>query len=343
MIKVGIIGCGSITKFRHAPEYTNNSNAQIAAFFDENIERAQQMASIYGGKVAKTYEEILSDPGICAISNCLPNNLHYQVTIEALKRGKHVLCEKPMTTNLSEALDMVETSKKSGKILMVDHNQRFLEGHIKAKKILSSGELGKVLTFQTVFGHKGPEYWSVDHSKSSWFFNSEKSIIGVSGDLGIHKIDLIRYLLGDEIESVSALEGALDKKDECGNPIKVCDNMICLMKTKNGIIGSGAFSWTYYGEEENYTILYCQKGIMKIYENPKYQIEIEKVNGEKILYKLGEIQTNENQTSTGIIDEFIEAIQEERQPLISGQDGLEALKVVLATIESAKTGAVVKI
>ena len=343
MIKIGIIGCGSITKFRHAPEYANNPQVEISAFFDENIKRAEEMALIYGGKVAKTYDEILSDPTVCAISNCLPNNLHYQVTIEALKSGKHVLCEKPMTTNITQALDMVETSKRTGKILMVDHNQRFLEGHIKAKEILRSGQLGKVLTFQTVFGHKGPEYWSVDNSKSSWFFNSEKSIIGVSGDLGIHKIDLIRYLLSDEIESVSAFEGSLDKKDEHGNKVKVCDNMICLMKTKNGIIGNGAFSWTYYGEEENYTILYCQKGIMKIYEDSKYQIVIEKVNGEKILYKLGEIQTNEKQTSTGIIDEFVEAIQQGRKPLITGQDGLEALKVILATVESAKTGTVIKI
>lgn len=335
MIKVGILGCGSITKFRHAPEYANNQQVEIAAFYDANKNRAEELASIYGGKVAETYEEIFNDPEITAISNCLPNNLHYKTTIEALKSGKHVLCEKPMTGDLNEAKEMVEVSESTGKILMVDHNQRFAEAHKKAKEILKSGELGRVLTFHTVFGHKGPEYWSENKTKGTWFFNKRQSILGVAGDLGIHKIDLIRYILEDEIEYVTAMEGTLDKKDENGDPVKVSDNMICTLKTKTGIIGNATFSWTYYGEEKNYTMLFCEKGIMRIYDNPEYDLIIEKLNGEKVFYKVGKLQTNDNQTSTGIIDEFIDAIIQNRKPLITGQDGLEALKVILSAIESS--------
>ncbi|MBE6069074.1 MAG: Gfo/Idh/MocA family oxidoreductase [Clostridium lundense] len=337
MIKVGILGCGSITKFRHAPEYANNQQVEIAAFYDTNKNRAEELASIYGGKVAETYEEIFNDPEITAISNCLPNNLHYKTTIEALKSGKHVLCEKPMTGDLNEAKEMVKVSESTGKILMVDHNQRFAEAHKKANEILKSGELGRVLTFHTVFGHKGPEYWSENKTKGTWFFNKEQSILGVAGDLGIHKIDLIRYILEDEIEYVTAMEGTLDKKDENGDLVKVSDNMICTLKTKTGIIGNATFSWTYYGEEKNYTMLFCEKGIMRIYDNPEYDLIIEKLNGEKVFYKVGKLQTNDNQTSTGIIDEFIEAIIQNRKSLITGQDGLEALKVILAAIESASS------
>lgn len=343
MIKVGILGCGSITKFRHAPEYANNQQVEIAAFYDTNKNRAEELASIYGGKVAETYEEIFNDPEITAISNCLPNNLHYKTTIEALKSGKHVLCEKPMTGDLNEAKEMVEVSQSTGKILMVDHNQRFAEAHKKAKEILKSGELGRVLTFHTVFGHKGPEYWSENKTKGTWFFNKEQSILGVAGDLGIHKIDLIRYILEDEIEYVTAMEGTLDKKDENGDLVKVSDNMICTLKTKTGIIGNATFSWTYYGEEKNYTMLFCEKGIMRIYDNPEYDLIVEKLNGEKVFYKVGKLQTNDNQTSTGIIDEFIEAIIQNRKPLITGEDGLEALKVILAAIESASSHKSVRI
>lgn len=337
MIKVGILGCGSITKFRHAPEYANNHQVEIAAFYDTNKNRAEELASIYGGKVAETYEEIFNDPEITAISNCLPNNLHYKTTIEALKSGKHVLCEKPMTGDLNEAKEMVKVSESTGKILMVDHNQRFAEAHKKAKEILKSGELGRVLTFHTVFGHKGPEYWSENKTKGTWFFSKEQSILGVAGDLGIHKIDLIRYILEDEIEYVTAMEGTLDKKDENGDLVKVSDNMICTLKTKTGIIGNATFSWTYYGEEKNYTMLFCEKGIMRIYDNPEYDLIIEKLNGEKVFYKVGKLQTNDNQTSTGIIDEFIESMIQNRRPLITGKDGLEALKVILAAIESASS------
>lgn len=343
MIKVGIIGCGSITKFRHGPEYTNNPNVEIAAFYDANRKRAEEMVALYGGRVAHSYEEIINDPTIDAISNCSPNNMHYKITMEALNSGKHVLCEKPMTVDLNEAYDMVKTSEKTGKMLMVGHNQRLAEAHVKAKKILNSGEMGKVLSFYTVFGHKGPEYWSENKTNSTWFFSKEKSVLGVAGDLGIHKIDLIRYLLDDEIEFVSSIEGTLDKKDENGNPVEVSDNMVCTFKTKKGVIGNAAFSWTYYGKEENYTKLYYEKGIMKLYENPKYQIIIEKINGDKILYSVGEIQTNDNQTSSGIIDEFVEAITQGRKPLITGRDGLEALKVVMAAIKSSQEGITVKI
>ena len=79
------------------------------------------------------------------------------------------------------------------------------------------------------------------------------------GDLGIHKIDLLQYLLDDEIDQVNALQGTLDKVDNDGNPIEVCDNIVCVLKTKKGRIGTAAFSWTYYGEEDNSTTIYCEK------------------------------------------------------------------------------------
>lgn len=343
MIRVGIIGCGSITKFRHAPEYFNNPDVEIAAFYDLNIERAKEMASTFGGKAIENYNDIINDPYIDAISICSPNDMHYSMTIQCLKAGKHVLCEKPMTINLNEAYEMVELSHKTGKILMIDHNQRFAAAHKKAKEILKSSELGKPLSFYTVFGHKGPEYWSENKSKSTWFFKKGKSGIGVAGDLGIHKIDLIRYLLDDDIEYVSSMSGTLDKKDENGCPIEVIDNMICLLRTKKGVMGNAAFSWTYYGSEENYTKIYCQKGIIKIYEDPEYQIIVEKLDGEKVYYKVGEIQTNDNQTSTGIIDEFVNSIKEGRNPLITGSDGLEALKVIITAIKSASENKTLKI
>lgn len=337
-IKVGIIGCGSICQYRHAPEYANNPNVQIVAFYDPNKERAEKMVKKYGGYVAESYEEIIEDTNIDAISDCSTNEMHHIVTCKALRNNKHVLCEKPMAISVELAEEMVKTSNETGKILMIDHNQRLAAGHIKAKEILKRGELGRVLTFHTVFGHKGPEYWSINKSNSTWFFNKNRSVLGVAGDLGIHKIDLIRYLLEDEIVEVSSFESTLDKKDDKGNKIEVSDNMICILKTEKGCMGTAVFSWTYYGNEDNSTTLYCEKGIMKIYGDPSYQIIIKKFNGDEILYRTGAIQTNDNQTSTGIIDEFISSILEKRKPLITGEDGLKALKIIFAAMESSKKG-----
>ncbi|MCS0789069.1 Gfo/Idh/MocA family protein [Cytobacillus pseudoceanisediminis] len=342
-IKVGIIGCGSITKLRHAPEYRENPYVDEIVFFDRNLQRATELANQFGGSVAQTAEELLADPTVEAISDCSSNEFHHIFSANALLSGKHVLCEKPISLSVEQANKIIEAQKESGKKLMVDHNQRFTRAHQKAKEIIKNEELGKVLTFRTAFGHSGPEQWGVNKSNSTWFFKKERSGLGVAGDLGIHKIDLIHYLLDDEIEQVSAFQGALDKVNEKGEPIEVCDNIVCSLKTKKGRLGTAAFSWTYYGEEDNSTVIYCEQGILKIYHSDKYQIEIMNKNGENVFFELEKIQTNENQTNSGVIDAFIDCIRLDQDPLVTGSDALSSLKVILGIMEAAEKGCVTTI
>ncbi|MBP1949412.1 Gfo/Idh/MocA family protein [Virgibacillus litoralis] len=342
-IKAGIIGCGSIAKFRHAPEYKANPYVSEIVFYDRNPERSAELAELFDGSVAATVDELLADPSVQVISDSSSNENHHVFSTKALLSGKHVLCEKPISLTIDHANEVVEAQRKSGKKLMVDHNQRFTRAHQKAKEILNNGELGKVLTFRTTFGHQGPEHWGVNKTNSTWFFKKDRSGFGVAGDLGIHKLDLIHYLLDDEIEQVSAFQGALDKVDENGKPIEVCDNIVSSLKTKQGRLGTAAFSWTYYGEEDNSTIIYCEKGMLKIYHNPEYQIEVITKDGEQINYQLETIQTNDNQTNTGVIDAFIDCVRLDEEPLVTGQDALSSLKVVLGILEAAEKNSVVKI
>ena len=342
-IKVGIIGCGTIAKVRHAPEYKANPYVDQIIFYDRNLERATALANEFGGRVAQTVEELLDDPTVEVISDCSSNEFHHIFSTSALESGKHVLCEKPISLTVEHASLIVDAGKKSGKKLMVDHNQRFTRAHQKAKEIIRNEELGKVLTFRTTFGHSGPEQWSVNKSNSTWFFKKDRSSLGVAGDLGIHKVDLIHYLLDDEIEQVSAFQGALDKVNEHGEPIEVCDNIVCCLKTKKGRLGTATFSWTFYGEEDNSTIIYCEKGILKIYHSEEYQIEVIYKNGEKVYYELESIQTNDNQTNSGVIDAFIDCIRQEQEPIVTGNDALSSLKVILGIMEAAEKGSVITI
>ncbi|WP_042146701.1 Gfo/Idh/MocA family protein [Paucisalibacillus sp. EB02] len=327
-VQVGIIGCGSITRFRHAPEYKANPHVEEIVFYDRNVERAKTLAEEFDGRVANTLEDLLNDPSIVAISDCSSNDAHHIYTTKALLNGKHVLCEKPLAINLKQAEEMVEAERKSGKILMVDHNQRFTKAHQKAKEIIASKELGEVLTFKTTFGHEGPESWGVTKSNATWFFKKERSHSGVAGDLGIHKIDLIHWLLDDEIEDVHAFHGALDKVNENGDPIEVPDNVVCALRTKKGRLGTASFSWTYYGAEDNTTTIYCQKGILKLYYQPDAQLIVEKNDGSVIKYELEQIQTNDNQTSTGVIDAFIDSIIHKKEPLVTSEEAIASLRVV---------------
>ncbi len=338
MIGIGIIGCGSIAIHRHVPEYASRKDCNLVGFYDPITERAQNLADKFGGKVFESIEQLLADKGIHAVSVCTPNKYHAPASIAALKAGKHVLCEKPMAVSLDEAKSMINTAEECGKFLMIGHNQRLAPAHIRAKEILQSGELGKVLTFKTAFGHGGPEYWSLDKGRHTWFFKCDEAFIGAMGDLGVHKADLIRWLIDDEIVEAKAYVTTLDKTNEKDEPIEVDDNAICLLKSRKGIYGTLTASWTYYGAEDNSTVLYCSNGVMKIYDNPEFPIEITKKNREKAYYKVGNIQTNESQTKSGVIDMFVDSILSGKEPEISGDEGFAALRIVLACLESARTG-----
>ena len=195
MFGIGIIGCGKIAQVRHIPEYEANKDSQLLGFYDINLERAKELAKKHGGTAYATVEELLANPAIDAVSICAANVAHAELTIEALEAGKHVLCEKPMAVTLEQCEAMVATSVRTGKSVMIAQNQRLTKAHLKAKELVASGAIGKVLTFRTTFGHGGPETWSVDPGKNTWFFDKTKAAMGAMADLGIHKTDVIQYVL----------------------------------------------------------------------------------------------------------------------------------------------------
>ena len=137
MFNIGIIGCGKIAQVRHIPEYADHPQAKLAGFFDLNQDRAQALAEQWGGKAYSSWEELLADPAIDAVSVCVANNAHAQISIAALKAGKHVLCEKPMATTLEDCEAMVAAARESGKFLMIGQNQRLTKAHQKARQLVA--------------------------------------------------------------------------------------------------------------------------------------------------------------------------------------------------------------
>ena len=272
-IKVGIIGCGKIAQVRHIPEYAANPYAEVYGFYDINVARAEELAKKYGGKAYASYEELLADPEIEAVRVCAANHAHAEISIAALKAGKHVLCEKPMAVTLAECEAMVAAAEEAGKYLMIGQNQRLAKAHAKAKELIKQGAIGKVLTFRTIFGHGGPETWSIDPGSNVWFFDKTKAAMGAMADLGIHKTDMIQYVLGSKIVKTQAVLTTLDKRDATGSLIGVDDNAICIYQMENGVIGTMTASWTYYAAEDNTTVIYGTKGELRLYDDPKYSVQ----------------------------------------------------------------------
>lgn len=191
-VKVAVIGCGTIASTAHIPAYVKNDNAEILYFCDIIPERAEKMAEQYGGKAIVDYHDILNDPELEAVSVCTPNNMHAQISIDFLKAGKNVLCEKPAARTYAEALTMQAAQHESGKVLNIGVVNRFNTAVNRIKTLIDNGKLGEVYH---VYG----------------CFRSQRSIPGLGGpftqkavagggvliDWGVHFLDLIMYCCGD--------------------------------------------------------------------------------------------------------------------------------------------------
>lgn len=343
MIKIGILGCGKIAQVRHIPEYAANPDCELAAFYNPTRKRAEDMAAKYGGKVYDTPEALLADPEIDAVSVCAANYAHAELAIKAMRAGKDVLCEKPMAVTLEDCEAMVKVAKETGRTLMIAHNQRFAKAHVKAKALIDAGTIGRIVTFRTTFGHGGPETWSINPGKNTWFFDKSKAAMGAMADLGVHKTDLIHYLTGERVVRTTAKVATLDKRGENGELIGVDDNAMCIYEMTGGIVGTMTASWTFYGAEDNSTVLYGTKGIMKIYDDPAHSIVVTLADGTREMYDVEQIQTNDNQTKSGVIDAWIDCFKNHTAPAVTGEDALYAMRAVFASLRSSELGAAVEI
>jgi len=310
-LRVGVIGAGRIAEVRHIPEYLSNKDVELVAIADIDKVQLEKIGKKFNIKRLYTdYREMIKNEKLDAVSVCTPNYLHASITIDALEKGLNVLVEKPMATSLEEADRMIEVAEKNGRILMVGHNQRLAPGHQIAKKIIESGILGKINMVRTVFGHGGPEFWS---PRGKWFFNKKEAFAGVMADLGIHKVDLVRWLLGQEVKRVSAFKGTFEKSGD------VEDNGVAIMEFEKGTLGILQVSWTLKPGEDNSTIFYCEKGMLKLFAEPDRPVVVSlREKGDymndfargDMSFDLPPMQTNEvgGQFNSGVIDYFVECI-----------------------------------
>lgn len=338
-LKVGVIGCGQIAKMRHVPEYAANPNAEIVALCDVIEEKAKKMAAEYDvPEVYTDYKELLSKADVDAVSICTPNYLHAPMTIAAAEAGKHVLVEKPMATSLEEADAMIKAAADNNVSLMVGHNQRLAPMHVIAKKVLDSGMLGKVNSFRTTFGHPGPEYWS---PTAKWFFQKDKAWAGAFADLGVHKADLMRWLLGDEVVEVASFRGTFEKEAD------VEDNAVCILRFSKGTIGVLEASWTYKPIEDNSTIIYCEKGTLKLAAEPCRPVVayLAQPGKGEMVFEVPGLQTNEEggQFNSGVIDAFVNSIIAGEKPPIPGEEGRAALAIIIAAMKAGDEGTIIRL
>lgn len=340
-VRFAIIGCGKITERLSLPSLDGFDGAEVKVLCDIKKSKAQNLKAMFNldAEICTDWKKIIKRKDIDAVAVNTPNSLHAPMTIAFCNAKKHVIVEKPIATSMKEAHAMCAAADKSHVILMVEQTQRFDVIHETAKEAIDKGLIGKITNVKGRLGHSGPEYWN---DKDRWYFDKKQSGGGAGVDVGIHILDLIRWLSGKEVSAVCANVTRLNK------PYPVEDNVMCLLKFKDGSIGSFEASWTT-GPYEVTTQFYGDKGKIKTSLGAEHPVTIELSRpkdrdpnclwSEKPFYP--EIPAKAKRVNAFI--HFVDCIRKKKQSFISGKEGAKSLEVVLAAYESARTGKWVKL
>jgi predicted dehydrogenase len=249
-VKIGIVGCGGIANNKHLPAIKRNGNYEIVAFCDIKKERAEEAKAKYGTEDARVYTdytELVKEKDIEAVYVLTPNKSHSFISIDAMKAGKHVMCEKPMAKTYAEAKQMVETAKETGKILTIGYQNRYRQDSRYLKRACENGDLGEIYYAKAhAVRRRAVPTWGV-------FLNEDEQGGGPLIDIGTHALDLTLWMMNNyEPESVtgSVYRKLADQKEQGNafgewdpNEFTVEDSAIGFIKMKNGATIHLEASW----------------------------------------------------------------------------------------------------
>ena len=272
-MRIGIIGTGGISG-SHIDAYLKQPDVELVAACDLIPGKAEKKfadCGVEGGKFFTDYKEMIDTVEMDAVSVCTYNCTHAECAIYALEHGLHVLLEKPFTVTLEEAIEVMKAEKKSGKIVSVGFQPRFDANMQMIKKIVESGELGRVYYVQTGGGrrHGIPVSWS------ETFIEGDKAGLGALGDIGCYSIDLVMNALGNP-KPLTVTGTATDYfgttpeayaavgKPECAEKFSVDDFASAYIRLEGGIILDFRIAWYMHLDTPGDTIIMGTKGSLRV-------------------------------------------------------------------------------
>ncbi len=325
MIKTVIIGAGGIAE-RHAESINRLPNVEVAGVIDVKIENARKIAHICNSKVVSKLEDILDEVQIVHLLTPPSKRLEYAE--KAMKAGKHVLCEKPIAVNMQDAQKISELAKENGVLFMTGFNMRFRPGYLKLQHDVLSGKLGDIVG---IWSHRiGPGSGFKTNLGDSWR-TDPKLVCGMTIESLSHDIDMFRGL-GIEITSVSAkVKGIRPEIPFFDNNAQV------VMGLSNGASAVINASWSSHLPMSTRGVI-GTKGTAVIegrgfFDFMEYRIRTEEMECEQISL------INDPFNSNSYYEEnkyFVECIENGRRRFITEDNGIEALKVSLAILESSR-------
>ena len=342
--KTAIIGCGRVSPFHTEAFAKNSDTAVLAATCDSVPERAEIQAAGYQKQIPGTtvrcytdYKKMLSEIKPDIVSIATESGKHPEITIDCLNAGAHVICEKPMALSTSDADRMIAAAKNNGKKLTVCFQNRFNTPVKKLRTAVECGRLGRILHGMVqVRWIRNPDYYAEAPWRGTWEQDG-----GTLMNQCIHGIDLLQWLMADEPVRIQAQTRRYIR------PIQAEDFGAAIVEFKNGAIGIIEGTACVYPEDLNETLsVFGEKGTAVIGGIAINAIETWRIADAETV---GDTESNVlNQTENTpsvygfghapLFRDCIMAIEENRQPAITGEEGRKAVELVLAIYKSQKTG-----
>lgn len=335
-VRVGVIGSGFIGHI-HVDGLKHVAEADVAAVASRTPGKARQFADERGIPDAyEDYRELLARDDIQAVTVGVPNYLHEEVVIAAAQAGKHIMCEKPFTTTIPAAKRMLAAVKEAGVKLVYGEMLCFAPKYVRAKRLVDEGALGKVFLVKQSEEHDGPH--------SPWFWDVNLSGGGVLLDMGCHSIEFARWILDrPAVKSVSATMGTYMHADKTRGE----DHAVCIIEFENDAMAIAENSWAKTGGIDDRCEIYGTRG------NTRADL----IHGNALLthsqvgygYAVEKADTTTGWTFTGFEEEwnygfpqemqhFVNVVLGREEPIETGEDGLEVLKIIYAAYQSAGEG-----
>ncbi len=334
-IRFCLIGAGRAGLIHAANVAGRVKHAQLVAVCDVNAESAQHAAKELGAvRVFTDYRQALASPDIDAAIIVVPTFLHCDVAVLAAQQGKHIFLEKPMALNEAECQQIIDAADRADVRLQIGFMRRFDEGFLRAKELLASGEMGRVMIIKsTGRGPGGPGPWMWDLKKSN----------GIVAEVNSHDIDTLHWLTGQEVTSVFARARNFKMEEAREKFPDFYDNVVVQLDLTDGAMGviDGTCP-AGYGYDARVEVL-CEKGLIMVgtyQQQGTVQVTLEgDVKGRAVKTW----RTLFKEAYLAEMEEFVTSVRERRDPRVTGRDGLLAARTVTAINQSIRSGTVVAV
>ena len=350
-VRLGIIGCGGIANGKHLPALRKIKEVELVAFCDIIVERAEKAAKEYGVEGAKVYEdfnEMLKNEKLDVVHVCTPNNVHAPASIAAMEAGCHVMCEKPMAKNVEQAQAMLDAQKRTGMKLTIGYQNRFTLEQQYLHEACENGELGEIYYAEAeALRRRAVPTWGV-------FIDEEKQGGGPLIDIGTHALDLTLWHMNNY--KVKSVKGAVYKKlsdqTRTGNawgdwdPEKYTaeDSAFGFVTMEDGatIIVKSSWAINIADAREAMCMLAGTKAGADCHDGLRInKVKYDKQVIEKVACSAGGVAFFDGASANPADAEarqWIDAVINDKEPLVKPEQAFVVTKVLEAIYESAKTG-----